>query len=293
MPMISSMTGYGRASAVYRGSRIQAELRSVNHRFCEISIKMPRQLMTIEDKIKKAISGRIRRGRVEAYITIGGEPISRQTLTPDWELLDQAAKAAAEMKKRYGLEHTVSADGLMRIEGAFAVQEEYEEQSGLDEAVLRAAEQAAAELQAMRQAEGRHLLKDISGRLDEVRAAAGKMKAAAPAVRQLYMEKLSQKMIDLLQSKADEQRILTEAAVFAEKADISEEVTRIYSHLEQFGETLELEDAVGRKLDFIVQELNREANTIASKANDSKVSRHAVELKSIIEKIREQVQNVE
>ncbi|AZB42882.1 YicC family protein [Bacillus sp. FJAT-42376] len=291
--MIASMTGFGRAVIEKNGRKISVEMKSVNHRFCEISIKMPRQLISIEDKIKKVISGRIRRGRLEAYITIDGEPISKRSVQVDWNLLDQLMAAGDQMKERYGFADHLTLDGLLRIEDAVRVQEEYEEQDGLQEAILCAAEKAAEELLRMRMSEGRHLLRDIEGRLDEVRTAAEKIQAIAPDVHLAYTAKLSAKLQEMLKHEADDSRIAAEAAIFAEKADITEEITRIYSHLHQFSEALELDEAVGRKLDFIVQELNREANTIGSKANDARIAAWAVELKSIIEKIKEQVQNVE
>ncbi|KZZ82901.1 MULTISPECIES: YicC/YloC family endoribonuclease [Bacillaceae] len=291
--MIASMTGFGRAVQEKDGRTISVEMKSVNHRFCEISVKMPRQLMSVEDKIKKVISGRIRRGRLEAYITIDGEPIAKRTVSVDWDLLDQLTEAAAKMKERYGFNDQLTLDGLLKIEDVVQVQEEHGDQSRLLEAILDTVESAVIELSGMRLSEGRHLLKDIEIRLDDVRAAAEQIEAIAPAVQKSHMEKLSTKLKDLLQTEADESRILTEAAIFAEKADITEEVTRIYSHLQQFSQALHSGEAIGRKLDFIVQELNREANTIGSKANDSRIAAFAVELKSTIEKIKEQVQNVE
>ncbi|MBS2968926.1 YicC family protein [Metabacillus sp. KIGAM252] len=291
--MIASMTGFGRAVHEKDGRKISVEMKSVNHRFCEISVKMPRQLMSAEDKIKKVISGRIRRGRLEAYITIDGEPIARRTVSVDWNLLDQLTEAASKMKERYGLNGQLSLDGLLKIEDVFDVREEYGDQSGLAEEILETVETAVIELSEMRLSEGKHLLKDIEIRLSDVRRAAEQIEAIAPGVQKTYTAKLSIKLQELLQTEAEESRILTEAAIFAEKADITEEVTRIYSHLQQFSQALNSDEAIGRKLDFIVQELNREANTIGSKANDSRIAAYAVELKSAIEKIKEQVQNVE
>ncbi|MGD6816226.1 YicC/YloC family endoribonuclease [Metabacillus sp. 84] len=294
MKMIASMTGFGRAVREKDGRRITVEMKSVNHRFCEISIKMPRQLMSVEDKIKKVISARIRRGRLEAYITIDGEPITKQTVKANWNLLDQLAGAAEQMKLRYGLADQLTIDSLLRMEHAYDVQEEdSDDQAGLLEAVLLAAEDAVGALFQMRLAEGNHLLQDIQKRLEEVQAAADEIGELAPGVQRVYREKLAARLKEMLQADADESRILTEAALFAEKADITEEVTRIYGHIMQFREALSSKDSIGRKLDFIVQELNREANTIGAKSSDGRISAKAVELKSMIEKIKEQVQNVE
>lgn len=287
------MTGYGRAVLTLGNNKAAVELKSVNHRFFEVSMKIPRQLMPIEDKIKKVISDYVQRGRVEAYISVDGEPLSSKFIKIDWNLMDQYVESIQMMKDRYGLNDSISLTELLRLEQAFDLKEEASRNDEKESLILQAVKQAAENLLEMRRKEGSHLSEDFTNRLSELEKQLTAIEEYAPQVLEAYRRRLSQRVAEFTEGNYDEGRILTEAAVFADKADISEEVLRIKSHIAQFRDAMLDEEPVGRKLDFLVQELNREANTIGSKANDSKISSIVVHSKSLIEKLKEQVQNIE
>lgn len=291
--MLISMTGFGRAVLASEESTVTVELKSVNHRFCDISIKMPRQLMPIEDKIKKVISESVQRGRVEAYITLKGEQLSAKTLKIDWSLLDQFKEAAAEMEKKFGLSGGIAAADLLKLQEAFEVSEEAVQTEERDRLILEAVRNACDLLYQMRKEEGRYLEEELLSRLSELEVQLSVIEERAPLVAEAYKERLFKRMAEFMDGAIEESRILAEAALFAEKADITEEISRMKSHMAQFRSACLEKGPAGRKLDFIVQELNREANTIGSKANDSRIASAAVNLKSLIEKLKEQVQNIE
>ena len=291
--MVCSMTGYGRSSIGNDKLTITAEMKSVNHRFFEINVRMPRQLMSIEDKIKKVISSIIYRGRVELYITIEGESLADRFIEVDWNLLDQYVQAAAEIGNRYDLHNGLQLTDLLKLENVITVGEQENSNEEIQSMIIAAVQDAAFKLKEMRKAEGAHLKSDLLKQLSILESYVSDIEKYAPQVVIRYKHRLEKKMAELSEGTIDESRIITEAALFADKADIAEEITRIRSHLSQFRETMQKEESIGRKLDFLVQELNREANTIGSKANDKDISKCSVELKSVIERLKEQVQNIE
>ncbi|WP_010282580.1 YicC/YloC family endoribonuclease [Bacillus timonensis] len=291
--MIASMTGFGRAEKESNATYVHAELKSVNHRFCEINIRLPRQLLFLEDKIKKAIVEYVKRGRVEVFLTIEGEGLVSKTLSIDWELLDSLVASTKQIQEKYQLTDQITTQQLLSNENILSIEEKELENKEIESAVLEVIHSAARQLKQMREVEGKKLIDDIFLFLDEVEENVHIIKKYAPKVVTLYRDRIEKRIKEYVGNEFDENRILTEVALFAEKADISEELTRLASHIGQFRETVQANEPIGRKLDFIVQEMNRETNTIGSKANDPAIAKHVVEMKSLLEKIKEQVQNIE
>ncbi|WP_409294432.1 YicC/YloC family endoribonuclease [Peribacillus sp. SCS-26] len=291
--MVISMTGYGRGTGGGEGISILAEIKTVNHRFAEFQIRMPRQFLFLEDKIKKQISEYIKRGRIEVYITIEGGHSAERRLEVDWKLLDEFVQAMSQVKEKYNLGTEAAPGDLLKLDHIFRVVEEVESGEELQKKVLSAVREAASSLLQMRQLEGAELGRDMLGNLHQITAAVGKVELMAPAVHENYRKRLYDRIAEYTGGLVDESRLITETAIFAEKADINEELIRLKSHAAQFENTLSQSEPIGRKLDFLVQEMNREANTIGSKANNSQAAAVIVEIKSLLEKIKEQVQNIE
>ncbi len=291
--MVISMTGFGRSKAESGPFSVNVEMKTVNHRFCEFNFRMPRQLIKIEDKMKKKLNQHIRRGRVEVYVTLEGEGTVTRKVLADWQLIDEFYRFVLEAKNKYGIEGQITLKELLSREELVHIEESEAENEELENLVLKAVEQAASQLKQMRIAEGAAMKKDLESNLGQILTVVSQLKESAPLVVEAYQERLTKRMQELLQGQVDEGRIITEVAVFADKADINEEVTRLNSHIQQFFQTLEVNEPIGRKLDFLVQEMNREANTIGSKANDAAIAKKVVELKSLLEKLKEQIQNIE
>jgi uncharacterized protein (TIGR00255 family) len=287
------MTGYGRSNKSTDGLSVTIELKTVNHRFSEHQLRIPRQMIRLEDKIKKVLASRIKRGRVELFAGIEGEGAVSRKVNVDWDLLDEYYQYIMQIKERYHLSDGPSITDLASREDMLSIHEEDAADGKLEAMVIEAVEEAAAQLVSMRKAEGAELEKDIRVQLEKLLACLAQLKNLAPLVIKQYGDRLEKKMTEFLGEQIDQNRILAEVAVFSDKADINEEITRLESHIGQFGSTLLLDEPVGRKLDFLLQEMNREANTIGSKANDSSIAREVVEIKSLLEKMKEQVQNIE
>jgi uncharacterized protein (TIGR00255 family) len=293
LEMVASMTGFGRGRAESSQFSVTAEIKSVNHRFCEFHIRMPRQLLKIEDKIKKKLAETIQRGRVEVYITIGGSGAITRKVMVDWDLLDEYYQYIEKIKERYKLTADVPLKAILERDEIIMIEEVESENEELEKLVLAAVEEAALDLNKMRQSEGEALEKDVYKYLNQLNDRIQVVENLAPTVVEHYRKRLQKRMEDLRAGEIDEARILTETAIFADKADISEEIARLKSHILQFERTVKLHEPVGRKLDFLVQEMNREVNTIGSKANDSHIANEVVEMKSLLEKMKEQLQNIE
>lgn len=291
--MVISMTGFGRSKAESGPFSVTVEVKTVNHRFCEFNIRMPRQLIKIEDKMKKKLNQHIRRGRVEVYVTLEGEGTITRKVHVDWKLIEEYYRFIEEAKEKYRIEGQVSLQDLLSRDELIHIEESETGNEELENLVLLAVENAAIQLKQMRIAEGIEMHKDMSVNLQQIGTAVAELTVLAPGVADSYRERLTKKMHDFLQGQVEEARILTEAALFADKADINEEITRLNSHIQQFFQTLEEMEPVGRKLDFLVQEMNREINTIGSKANDANIAKKVVEIKSLLEKLKEQIQNIE
>ena len=295
MVMVTSMTGYGRETVDLEETRVSLEVRAVNHRFLDISTKMPRSFLFLEDKMKKVIQQSIRRGKIDVFVTVDGEGLGSQKLKVNWSLVDQYMERLEEMQARYGLSGELTVDLVTKLEDVFTVQEEEQDESRLERTLLTTLGAAVKKVVQMREQEGAALKQDMLDRLSRIHQVIDKLSDRREIVIESYRERIKDRIEQYVQEelKAEESRILQDVALLAEKGDITEELTRLRSHIEQFSATIEKTDAIGRRLDFIVQEMHREVNTIGSKSNDAKISEWVVLLKSEIEKIKEQVQNVE
>jgi uncharacterized protein (TIGR00255 family) len=291
--MVISMTGYGRSRSESGSFSVTVEIKTVNHRFCEFNIRMPRQLLKIEEKMKKKLTQHIRRGRVEVYVTLEGEGTITRKVLVDWKLLEEYHQFIREAKEKFGFEGNVTLQDLLDREELVHIEETEAGNEDLENLVLSALENAAVMMKQMRMAEGKELKKDMLANLQQIDSVVHDLRADSPRVIEAYQERLKKRMQEFINGQVDEDRILTEVAVFADKADINEEITRLISHIQQFSQTLEDDEPIGRKLDFLVQEMNREANTIGSKANDSSIAKKVVDVKSLLEKLKEQIQNIE
>lgn len=291
--MVISMTGFGRGKTESGDFLVNVEIKTVNHRFSEMNIRMPRQLLKIEDKMKKILSSHIRRGRVEVYVSVDGDGIVSRKIQPDWKLIEEYFQFISEAKGKYGIEGTITLQDLLNRTDLLHIEESEAGNEEIEKLVLTAIEEAVILLKQMRMAEGEELKKDLLAITAQIETNVTELQKFAPLVVQAFKERLTKRMQEFVNGQLDETRILTEVAVFADKADINEEITRLRSHIQQFLQTLNEYEPIGRKLDFIVQEMNREANTIGSKANDSNIAKKVVEIKSLLEKLKEQVQNIE
>jgi uncharacterized protein (TIGR00255 family) len=291
--MIRSMTGYGQAVMETDAYRISVEMKSVNHRFLEISFRMPREHIALEDALRKKIGELIKRGKFDVYIVVDRKSVSRKKLTLDWQLASQYIDLVRELKGRYSLKKSPKALELISLPEILKIEEQEQSIEEHRELLVQTVESACQQLLHMRKSEGRTLLEDLTQRIRVIGETLEVIRNRAPLVAKLFRERFLNRLNEIVSGDMDESRLITEVAIFAEKANIDEELVRLESHCQQFLVIMDSEDAVGRKLDFLVQEMNREANTIGSKANDIEISQKVVDLKAELEKIKEQVQNIE
>ena len=292
--MVLSMTGYGRAGALLHGRDIKVELRSVNARFLEYSDRLPRSCAFLQDKLKKLVAARISRGKVELNLSIQAVTAADTVVTVNWPLAQGYRDALRDLAQRMELPDDLTAGMVARFPDVLAQTAAPANEDELWQDVQAVAQQALDAFVAMRAAEGEKLRADVENRLAAVETLVGQIEQQSAGRVQAYSEKLYARLQELLGDRnIDEGRLVTEAAIFADKTAIDEETVRLHSHVAQYREILALDEPIGRKLDFLTQELNREANTIGSKCQDVAVTRLVVELKSEIEKIREQIQNIE
>ncbi len=292
--MIKSMTGYGRAQQLVDGMNITVEIKSVNHRYFEFSSKLPRTYGFLDEKLKSFFSGRLTRGKMECYVQIEAVEESDTVISLNHSLVKGYIDAYKELAETYGLENDIKVSDISRVGDIFMVRKEAADEDRIWAAVQTAADAALAGFVAMREREGAKLRDDVLSRLDEIISNVEYVESRSPETVAEYNEKLLGRMRELLgDAHIDEQRILTEAAIFADKVAVAEETVRLRSHISQLRSFLELSEAVGKRMDFLVQEMNREANTIGSKAQDVEIARRVVAIKAEIEKIREQIQNIE
>ncbi len=292
--MIRSMTGYGRAQQLIDGRDIQVEIKAVNHRFFEFSARTPRAYGYLEEKMKSFVQERVSRGKVEASVTILTLEGSDAKVEVNAELASSYVKALREIGTRLDIKDDLSLSSLIQFTDIFAVRKEQPEEEVIWNSVKTVAEQAVSAFVAMRETEGVKLKEDILSRLLFIEQAVKTVEERSPQTVREYRERLTAKMREVLEDKnIDESRLITEAAIFADRIAVDEETVRLKSHIEQFRSLLGEGGQAGRKLDFLVQELNREANTIGSKAQDVEIARTVVAIKAEIEKIREQIQNIE
>ncbi|MFJ7677680.1 YicC/YloC family endoribonuclease [Peribacillus sp. NPDC097198] len=291
--MVTSMTGYGRGESQNEQVKVFAEIKTVNHRFCEYTIRMPRQLLVLEEKVKKMASEYIRRGRVELFITVEGKSLVSKNVDIDWNLADQYVSLMDAVKGKYNLGGSISLQDILQLESIFLMEEVATIPSDLEKLLMESVKGALENLTQMRVQEGQGLASDLQSQLKKFAEIVAGVKTYAPSVVKQYKDRLTIKLSELTDGMIEDSRIVTEAAIFADKCDINEELTRLDSHVQQFSDTLKQGQPIGRKLDFLVQEMNREVNTIGSKANDSVITKEVVEMKSLLEKLKEQVQNIE
>lgn len=293
--MIKSMTGYGRGEACAEGRRFTVELRSVNNRFCEVILRQPRALAQVEDKIKRIIQSKVNRGRVDGYISIEETGEVTPTVKVDKALAMAYHNSMEELMAALSIHDRITIKDLITLPNVISLEQPEENVELWYPAIEGACGQALEGLLGMRENEGSRLKEDILFRAGEIKELIiGQVAQRAPLVIQEHREKLSQKLAEWLESGTiDEGRLAAEVAIFTDRSDISEEIVRLNSHLEQLAQILADGGPVGRKLDFLVQEMNREINTIGSKANDLVITNAVVNAKSELEKIREQVQNIE
>ena len=292
--MLSSMTGYGRVKAETAQQEITVEIRSVNHRYLDLNVKVPRVYGFLEDKIKSALTAQLVRGKVDIFVAIRAKEGADIKIAPNMPVLDGYVAALHSIAERDGVPCQLEALDLARLPDALSAEKEEADQEVLTGEVMAVLEQVLAEHGAMRRREGEALCRDSLERADLIAAMVDFVEKRSPDSVEEYRQRLAARMAELLDgSDIQEQRILNEAALFADKVSVTEELVRLLSHLSQLKSMVSGSKAVGRKLDFLVQELNREANTIGSKANDYEIAKTVVELKAEIEKIREQIQNLE
>lgn len=292
--MVKSMTGYGRGEAVLNGRTITVEVRSVNNRYLDCSVKVPRLYIFAEDAIKSRVQSSISRGKVDVFVTIenvGGEQV---VISVNQPVADSYYNALTNLRDRYQLRDDISVSLLSRFQDVLLVEKSQEDVEAVAKDICAVLDTALADFTAMRQKEGEKLAQDIRNRASTIAGLLTKVEERSPQTVSEYRTKLENRMREVLaNTQLEESRILTEAAIFADKVAVDEETVRLHSHLGQLAEMLDSGVPIGRKLDFLIQEFNREANTIGSKCTDLEISRYVVDIKAEIEKIREQVQNVE
>jgi uncharacterized protein (TIGR00255 family) len=292
--MIKSMTGYGTAKGASGAIDITVEIKSVNNRYLDCAIKIPRVYAAMEEPLKTAVTRSISRGKVDVYINIDTSKAQDVTIRVNKPLADAYAAVLRSLAEEYNLTAGYSAVDLARFPDVLQLEKNEADIDALTRDVTAVLEQALSDFDAMRLREGRNLAADIERRLDEILRLTEKAEALSPKTVADYRARLEAKMAEVLAGRElDETRILMEAAIFADRVAINEETVRLKSHVAQLRAMLNAGEPVGRKLDFLIQELNREANTIGSKGNDAEMARIVVDLKAEIEKIREQAQNIE
>ena len=292
--MIRSMTGFGRAQGVLGGKDITVEIRSVNHRYFEFSARLPRAYSWLEEKLKGVAQGAASRGKVEVSLLIQTVEGSDAQVVVNTALAREYVEALRELGRELDLPDDLSLSAVARFGEIFTLRRAPDDEEEVQANVLAVAAQAAERFSQMRRAEGEKLREDILGRLLSIEERVAQVEERSPQTVAEYRQKLTARMEELLGKAAvEEQRILAEAAIVADRWAVDEETVRLRSHIAQLRSILDTPEAVGRKLDFLVQEMNREANTIGSKAQDVRIAQVVVEIKSEIEKIREQVQNIE
>lgn len=287
-----SMTGYGRATCEIDGRQLTIELKSVNHRFLDLSFRMPRNLMFLEDDARKAIGARLARGHVDVFMTYRNLRSDARTVTVDRALFDAYA-AALDTVADAGLRDDRSLMSIARMPDVMVITEAEEDQEALRTLLKQAIALALDELTAMRRREGVSMAADLNAKVDAIEAMTRQIEQRYPQTVQEYTARLRAGIEELIGQNVDETRLLTEVAIMADRSAIAEETVRLHSHVQQLRECFASTEPVGRRLDFLVQELNREVNTISSKSQDIPITRLAVDCKAEIEKLREQLQNVE
>lgn len=292
--MLRSMTGYGRSQKILHGRDITVEIRSVNHRYYEYSSRIPRTYSYIDDKLKTLLKSGISRGKVEVAVTINNIESKDTEIALNKGVAEGYVRALRSVADELQLKDDLSLSKLIKLPDVFCVQKTPDNEEEIWNDVAETASEALDKFVSMRELEGERLKCDILAKADLILTKVGMIEELSPQTVENYRNRLYQKLQEVLEGKdIDEQRIITEAALFSEKIAVDEETVRLRSHISQLKTMLDSDETIGRKLDFIVQEMNRETNTIGSKAQDISITRIVVDVKAEIEKIREQIQNIE
>ena len=292
--MVKSMTGYGRARQTLHGRDITVEVRSVNNRYLDCTVKVPRTYIFAEDSVKSRVQKAVSRGKVDVFITIDATGADETVVAVNEPLARGYYEALTKIRDMFSLEGELTAAVLAKFPDVLTVTKAEEDLESVAGDICAVLDEALEAYNAMRAVEGVKLCEDIAGRVTTIETVVGKVEERSPQTVAAYREKLTARMQEVLQSTTiDESRILTEAAIFADKIAVDEETVRLRSHVSQLRTMLKSDQPVGRKLDFLIQEVNRECNTIGSKCNDLTIAQDVVNMKAEVEKIREQVQNIE
>ncbi|MBQ1945206.1 MAG: YicC family protein [Ruminococcus sp.] len=294
--MVKSMTGFGRCETEINGRAITVEIKSVNHRYFEFSCRITRGYSFLEDKLKAFVNARVARGKIDMFVSVGAADDVPCEVAVNHSLVSGYLAAMKEISDTYGVPNDASVVALSRFPDVFTVNKAPVDEEQLTADVLTAADAALNSFVAMRETEGARMKADILSRAETILSIVSEIEERSPQTVREYENRLLERIRQTLENlsvEVDEQRILTEVAVFADKVAVAEETVRLRSHFEQLRAFLSLDQPIGRKIDFIIQEMNREANTIGSKVQDAVLAHKVVDIKSEIEKIREQVQNIE
>ena len=294
MGKLLSMTGYGSAKGSVEGQEITVELKSVNNRYLDCSVRLPRNFLFAEDTVKQAVSAGVSRGKVDVFVSAQASQDSGTVVSVNEELARGYRDAVARIAETLGLESGLNAFSLARFPDVLTVERRELDKDKAAAALSEITAKAVEEFNAMREREGERLRRDMLGKLETIEGLVSVVEERSPQTVKEYRERLEARLRDILADRSlDEHRVITEAAIFADRTAVDEETVRLRSHIAQFRTMLEEGSPIGRKMDFLVQEFNRESNTIGSKCSDASLAKVVVDLKSEIEKIREQLQNVE
>ncbi|HAL63130.1 MAG: YicC family protein [Firmicutes bacterium] len=292
--MLKSMTGYGRKEEIADGKRILCEIKSVNHRYADYNIKVPRHYGFLEERVRNLVSGYIKRGKVDIYIAVEDFSESDKVITVNYDLAKNYYDALCDLRDKFGLKDDITTMGLSRYPDIFVATQKEEDEESVWETVKKVLIPTIESFVSMREREGERIEKDLKDRIEYMKILAQRIEKRSPLTVKEYSDKLYEKIKEVLSEKdVDDARVLTEVAVFADKVAVNEELVRLSSHFEEFYQIISVPEPAGRKLDFLIQEINREINTTGSKALDIEIAKTVVELKAETEKLREQIQNIE
>lgn len=292
--MIKSMTGYGRANIEENLRKYQVEIKSINHKYLDISVKMPKQISYLEESIKKEISSRIKRGKIDVFINFENDSNEGRKIKINTELAKMYIKELKELAQKEDILADIQVNEIAKYPDVLEIQNDQEDET-IKQELIKTVEQATEKLIQMRSIEGNKMAEDILIRLNQIDEKVKEISKLSTGLIEEYVVKLEERIKQLLKEEQDidKNRLAQEVVIFADKCSIEEEVTRLNSHISQFKELLSSDEPIGKKLDFIIQEMNRETNTIGSKANNLNITNGVIEIKTQIENIREQVQNIE
>ena len=290
--MIRSMTGFGRSKTIKDGFEINIDLRSVNHRYLDLNLKIPKYYLFAENEIRNTVSRYLSRGKIELNIYVKQLETSEKVIKINESICDNYINLLNELKEKIGSSENIQLNHITRFQDIFEVSENEADEERMTEIIISVLEKSLEDFLSMREREGQRLAENLNERLNTIELLGKKVEERAPGIVEDYRLRLTEKLNELLEN-ADSQRIIQEAAIYADKITTAEETVRLQSHIDEFRGLIKNGGVIGKKLDFIVQEMNREVNTIGSKCNDTNTSKLVVTLKSEIENIREQIQNIE